>query len=86
MVMAGGFDTTTTGTANALIYLADQPEQRKRLIDNPDMIGPACEEFLRYFTSLIVFPTGTRYSASVSTAASAATSPACNSTSASPGS
>lgn len=50
LVMAGGFDTTTAVTANALIYLADHPEQRQILIDNPDMIPQACEELLRYFT------------------------------------
>ncbi len=50
LVMAGGFDTTTAVTANALIYLADHPEQRQRLLDNPDLIPQACEEFLRYFT------------------------------------
>ena len=50
LVMAGGFDTTTAVTANALIWLADNPEQRQILIDNPDMIPQACEEFLRYFT------------------------------------
>lgn len=50
LVMAGGFDTTTAVTANALIYLADNPEQRRLLIDNPDKIPQACEEFLRYFT------------------------------------
>lgn len=49
LVMAGGFDTTTAVTANALIYLADQPEARQRLIDDPAMIPQACEEFLRYF-------------------------------------
>lgn len=50
LVMAGGFDTTTAVTANALIYLADHPKARQRLIDNPDVIPQACEEFLRYFT------------------------------------
>lgn len=49
-IMAGGFDTTTGVTANALIYLADNPTERKRLIEDPSMIPQACEEFLRYFT------------------------------------
>lgn len=50
LVMAGGFDTTTAVTANALIYLADHPEQRQILLDDPTLIPQACEEFLRYFT------------------------------------
>jgi cytochrome P450 len=50
LIMAGGFDTTTAVTANALIYLADHPEARQQLIDDPTKIPLACEEFLRYFT------------------------------------
>ncbi|WP_123026802.1 cytochrome P450 [Mycolicibacterium stellerae] len=50
LVMAGGFDTTTAVTVNALIYLADNPVARQQLIDEPGMIPQACEEFLRYFT------------------------------------
>jgi cytochrome P450 len=50
LIMAGGFDTTTAVTTNALIYLADHPEDRQRLIDDPELIPRACEEFLRYYT------------------------------------
>jgi cytochrome P450 len=50
LVMAGGFDTTTAVTVNSLIYLADHPEVRQRLIDDPSLLPQACEEFLRYFT------------------------------------
>jgi cytochrome P450 len=50
LIMAGGFDTTTAVAANALIYLGDNPDMRQRLIDDPDRIPRACEEFLRYYT------------------------------------
>lgn len=50
LIMAGGFDTTTAVAANALSYLADNPDVRQRLKDNPDRIPRACEEFLRYYT------------------------------------
>jgi cytochrome P450 len=50
LIMAGGFDTTTAVTVNSLIYLADHPEQRQILLDDPTKIPQACEEFLRYFT------------------------------------
>jgi len=50
LVMAGGFDTTTAVTVNALVWLADHPEERQRLVDDPSLIPQACEEFLRYFT------------------------------------
>lgn len=49
LIMSGGFDTTTAVTVNSLVYLADHPEVRQRLIDEPDLIPQACEEFLRYF-------------------------------------
>jgi cytochrome P450 len=50
LIMAGGFDTTTAITANALVYLADHPHDRRRLIEDRALIPRACEEFLRYFT------------------------------------
>ncbi len=50
LVIVGGFDTTTGVAANALIHLADHPEQRQWLIDDPSRIPQACEEFLRVFT------------------------------------
>jgi len=50
LIIAGGFDTTTAVAANALIYLADHPDQRRLLIEDPSRIPQACEEFLRCFT------------------------------------
>ena len=50
LIMAGGFDTTTAVTSNALIYLAQHPADRTRLIEDPDLIPQASEEFLRHFT------------------------------------
>jgi cytochrome P450 len=51
-ILLGGVDTTTALTSNTLFYLSHHPEQRQRLIDNPEMMTRACEEFLRYFTPL----------------------------------
>lgn len=50
LVIVGGYDTTTGVAANALIYLADHPDQRRWLTDDPSRIPQACEEFLRCFT------------------------------------
>ncbi|EID17446.1 cytochrome P450 [Mycolicibacterium phlei] len=50
LVIAGGFDTTTAVTVSSLVYLAEHPEDRQRLIDNPDLLPRAIEEFLRAFT------------------------------------
>ncbi len=49
-LIAGGLDTTTSLTALALHHLALHPDQRQRLIDEPELTGPATEEFLRYFS------------------------------------
>lgn len=48
-VITGGLDTTTSVVAMALEYLARNPEQRRRLIEDPDLMPKATEEFLRVF-------------------------------------
>lgn len=48
-VISGGLDTTTSVVALALEYLADHPEQRRMLIENPELMPNATEEFLRVF-------------------------------------
>ena len=50
LILAGGVDTTTALTADALHWLAAHPDERARLVADPELIKPACEEFLRYFT------------------------------------
>ena len=49
-LMVGGVDTTTALTANVLHYLSRHPDERQRLIDNPEMRPIAREEFVRFFT------------------------------------
>jgi cytochrome P450 len=46
--IAGGNDTTNHMLANALVRLQEHPEQRAWLVANPDRIGPAVDEFLRF--------------------------------------
>jgi cytochrome P450 len=41
---------TTGAAAGALAYLSEHHEDRRRLIEDPALIGPACEEFLRWIT------------------------------------
>jgi len=50
-LIGGGLDTTTALTSLAMLHLDAQPELRRRLIDDPDLLVPATEEFLR-FTSV----------------------------------
>ncbi len=49
-ILAGGVDTTTALTANTLVHLGRHPEHRQRLIDEPELLPIACEEFVRYFS------------------------------------
>jgi len=51
-ILAGGVDTTTALTSHALVYLARNPEDRQRLIDEPDLLPFACEEFIRYYSPI----------------------------------
>ncbi len=49
LLVAGGVDTTTSLTGSVLVWLAKNPAQRQRLIDEPDLLPGATEEFLRVF-------------------------------------
>jgi cytochrome P450 len=51
-ILAGGVDTTTALTSNALLYLGRNPDDRRRLIAEPDLLPRACEEFVRYYTPI----------------------------------
>jgi len=50
LIIGGGDDTTTGLVANALVWLAENPDQRDWLREDLSRLQPACEEFLRYFT------------------------------------
>jgi cytochrome P450 len=52
LVLQGGVDTTTSLMANALLYLHEDRDARKRLIEEPDLRRLACEEFLRLVTPI----------------------------------
>jgi cytochrome P450 len=52
VVTAGGSDTTAGLISHAVMLLGDAPEQRKLLLDDPDLIGPAMLEFLRLESSV----------------------------------
>jgi cytochrome P450 len=49
-LIGGGLDTTTSLTSLTLHHLDAHPDQRRRLVDDPELLGPATEEFLRYFS------------------------------------
>ena len=50
LMLIAGIDTTWSSIGSALLHLATHPEDRQRLVDEPDLIPTAIEEFLRVFT------------------------------------
>ena len=49
-LVGGGLDTTTSLTSLSLHHLACHPELRARLVERPELLPLATEEFLRYFS------------------------------------
>lgn len=49
LIVGGGLDTVVLVTSFAACHLARHPEHRRQLLDNPDLIPKAVEEFLRCF-------------------------------------
>ena len=49
-LVGGGLDTTTSLTSLTLHHLDEHRDLRRRLVDEPDLIELATEEFLRYFS------------------------------------
>lgn len=61
VVFAGGMNTVKSQIAGTLHYLAQHPDHRQRLIDDPANVPRAVEEFLRLVTPIHgVFRTATR--------------------------
>lgn len=51
-ILSAGVDTTSAVTTNALLYLGRHRDKRKQLIDRPELLPKACEEFVRYFSPI----------------------------------
>lgn len=47
-ILNAGHETTTNLIGNGLALLNDHPEQRRRLLEEPELIKPAVEEMLRF--------------------------------------
>jgi cytochrome P450 len=62
MVQFGaGFETTADALSVMFYYLAEHPEARHQLAENPSLIPSAVEEFLRYSTPIQVFGRNTTH-------------------------
>ncbi len=49
MTVGGGVDTTTSLIGAALLHLCRFPDDRRRLVEEPDLLATATEEFLRFY-------------------------------------
>jgi cytochrome P450 len=47
-IIGGGIDTTSAVVAGAIKYLGEHKDVRQQLVDHPEMLPGAIEEFLRY--------------------------------------
>ena len=52
VVFVGGMNTVKSQLGGSFLYLAEHPEQRSRLIENPDLVPNATEELLRYVSPI----------------------------------
>lgn len=52
LTFAGGRDTVINAITNTLAYFAEHPKSLDRLREEPEIIGNATEEFIRYFSPL----------------------------------
>ncbi len=49
LTVGGGVDTTTALIGAALLHLSQFPDDKRRLLEEPDLLVTATEEFLRYY-------------------------------------
>jgi cytochrome P450 len=56
LLLLGGLDTVTATLGCNIAYLAENPEQRRRIVENPELISDAVEELLRWETPVMGVP------------------------------
>jgi cholest-4-en-3-one 26-monooxygenase len=55
LLAVAGNETTRNAISHTMLALIEHPEQRQRLLDHPEMIDTAVEEFLRWATPVMNF-------------------------------
>ncbi len=56
LFLLGGLDTVTASLGCSIAYLASNPVQRRRLVDDPSVTADAVEEMLRWETPVAIVP------------------------------
>ncbi len=56
LLLLGGLDTVTATLDCMIVYLANHPERRQALVDDPSLIPNAIEELLRHQTPVMMVP------------------------------
>ncbi len=55
LLIAGGLETTRNATTGGVLALLEHPEERDKLVANPDLLRPTVEEILRWTSPVIQF-------------------------------
>src|SRR5699024_1199359 len=50
LIISGGVGTVASLSGQSMEWLSKNPEVRQKLLDNPELMQNAVEEFLRYFS------------------------------------
>ncbi len=56
LLLLGGLDTVTATLDCMIVYLAEHPDRRRALVDNPSLMPAAVEELLRHQTPVMMVP------------------------------
>ena len=56
LLLLGGLDTVTATLDCMIAYLAQHPDRRQAIVDNPELMDPAIEEMLRQQTPVMMVP------------------------------
>jgi cytochrome P450 len=56
LLLLGGLDTVTATLDCMIVYLANHPERRQAVLDDPSLMAPAIEELLRHQTPVMMVP------------------------------
>jgi cytochrome P450 len=59
-LLKAGLHTTVNALGNTMSWLAEHPETRDRLVDEPELVPVVLEELLRYESILVITRTATR--------------------------